>query len=216
MCAQFTLKIKANQLSLKYGIKVPENLDEINERFLPYKTAPTVVRDKEKNLKLFPMGFSLVPSWSKDPKVKFATHNARIETVKEKPTWRVPFEKNHCLIPMTSFYESVYEGPKAGHVIEFSPKKEELLFAAGIFDIWKDKEKKDDKSLFTFSILTSEPTQFIMDYGHDRSPIFLKFDDAKEWFNRHGDVDFLMSKNQKPELVVEIDRPLKAGWEKRK
>lgn len=218
MCAQFTLKIKASELSNKYRIKVPENLVSIDERFLPYKSAPCVVKTSEDNLKLTSMSFSLIPYWSKEPKVKFATHNARIETVTEKPTWKIPFKKQHCLIPMTSFFESVYEGPLAGNIIEFSDNKNDLLFAAGIFDIWKNSENK--QNLFSFSILTSKPSKFISDYGHDRCPIFLNFENAKKWLTLLDDdallVNFLLKNIQIPELNVQVDRPLKAGWEKRK
>lgn len=217
MCAQFALKIEANELSIKYGIKVPETVSAIDERFLPYKSAPVIVHDS--GLKLVGMSFSLVPFWSKEPKVKFATHNARIETVIEKPTWRVPFERQHCFVPITSFYESVYEGPEAGNIIKFSRPENEILFAAAIFDLWKSPTEPA-KSFFSFSILTTEPTKYILDHGHDRSPIFLNFDDAKSWTTLSEEpiklVQFLLEKNLKPDLNVEIDRPLKAGWEKRK
>lgn len=218
MCAQFTLKIQANELSKKYGIKVPENLESIDERYLPYKQAPCFVKTNDDLLKLTSMNFSLIPSWSKEAKVKFATHNARIETITEKPTWKIPFKKQHCLIPMTGFFESVYDGPLAGNIIEFSDSKNDLLFAAGIFDVWKNYENK--QNLFSFSILTSEPSKFILDHGHDRCPIFLNFENAKKWLSLFDDdkllVDFLLKNIQIPELNVQVDRPLKAGWEKRK
>lgn len=219
MCAQFGVKVKVEQFSVKHGIQVPEGLKAIDERFLPYKPAPAIVKlDNQDILKLAKMSFSLVPSWSKEPKVKFATHNARIETVIEKPTWRGPFEKFHCLVPITSFYESAYEGPLAGNILEFTEAQDELLFAAGIFDIWSDPNS--DKKLYSFSILTTEPTKFILDHGHDRSPLFLDFEKAKQWLSLKKDslkmVEFLLENNQKPDLKVQVDRPLKAGWEKRK
>lgn len=217
MCAQFALKIQANELSIKYGIKIPENLNAIDERFLPYRNAPVIVNDRV--LKLVGMSFSLVPSWSKEPKVKFATHNARIETVIEKPTWKIPFERQHCIVPITSFFESVYEGPEAGHIIRFSKNDDQLLFAAGIFDFWKSADD-NSKKFFSFSILTTEPNQFILDHGHDRSPIFLDFDKAKKWTtlidSPSKQVQFLLENNLKPDLKIEIDRPLKDGWQNRK
>lgn len=217
MCAQFALKIKANELSIKYGIKIPETLDLIDERFLPYRTAPVIVL-KADILKLVPMQFSLVPSWSKESKVKFATHNARIETITEKPTWKIPFSRQHCVIPLTSFFESVYEGAEAGNIIEFKKEDENVLFAAGIFDRWINPESLSQ--LFSFSILTTVPTDYIMEHGHDRSPIFLDFNHAKDWLKNFSDeknmIDYLLINNQKPTLKVNIDRPLKAGWEKRK
>lgn len=217
MCAQFYLFTSGKELLKNYGISVPSHIDQIDERFLPYKTAPVIVEHKG-NFKLVGMQFSLVPSWSKEPKVKFATHNARIETVTEKPTWKIPFDRQHCIIPMTSFYESIYEGPEAGHIIEFSQAKKELLFAAGIFDVWINPDNQ--KQLFSFAILTTEPDQFILDHGHDRTPIFLNYSDAKSWLTLKGSpsdmIHFLKEGNLKPELTVKIDRALKPGWEKRK
>ena len=104
MCSQYALKVEAKTLSEKYNVQIPALLSAIDERFLPYKTAPVIVRTNGFE-KLTPMNFSLVPSWSKEPKVKFATHNARIETITEKPTWKIPFKKQHCVVPMTRFFE---------------------------------------------------------------------------------------------------------------
>jgi putative SOS response-associated peptidase YedK len=137
MCAQFALKIESNKLSLKYKIKISDQLTTIDSRFLPHSIAPVIVADKTQN-RLTPIRFSLIPSWSTEPKVKFATHNARIESITEKPTWKTPFQSNHCLVPLTSFYESVYEGPEAGNIIRFSDPQDELPLAAGIFDYWND------------------------------------------------------------------------------
>lgn len=221
MCSQYELIIKATKKALRNQVKVPENsAEEINIRVLPYQIAPVIAVNKRQDniMQLSPMSFSLIPSWSKEPKVKFATHNARLETVLEKPTWKEPFAHKHCIVPMTGFFESAYEGPEAGHIIKFSKENPELLFAAGIYDVWKNPQDTQQK-IFSFSILTTEPTKFILDHGHDRSPLFLDFEDAKEWLYAEFKVQemrkFLLSKNQKPDLQVAVDRPLKAGWEKR-
>lgn len=223
MCAQFSLQIAAEELR-NLGITVSRALDGIDERFLPYTKIPVIVQTPQ-GLKLTPMNFSLVPAWSKEPKVKFATHNARIETVAEKPAWREPFLSKHCLIPITNFFESVYEGPHAGHIISFgheagaeNQERKPTLFAAGLFDVWINPETKEP--LFSCAILTTEPSPFILENGHDRTPIFLNFEDGKTWLTLRASekemVDFLLAKNIYPDLQVTRDRPLKSGWEKRK
>lgn len=230
MCSQFELITKATKKALKDQVRIPDTSEQINIRVLPYQIAPVIAVNKNQNsiLQLSPMSFSLIPSWSKEPKVKFATHNARIETVLEKPTWKEPFLTKHCVIPLTGFFESAYEGPEAGHIIKFCPgqtdsledSEDSLLFAAGIYDIWRDPAGDPSKKIFSFSILTTEPTTYILDHGHDRSPLFLSFENAKEWLHLQssasGMIDFLLSRNQKPELSVSIDRALKPGWEKRR
>ena len=166
------------------------------------------------------MNFSLIPHWSKTPKVKFATHNARIETVLEKPTWKGVFGKKNCLIPMTEFYESVTEigRPLAGNMVTFKQKENNLIVAAGIYDEWVNTETGE--IIESFSILTTEPPRFIAETGHDRCPIFLPKSLSDDWLNFKGTgtegVKLLRSANAKIDFEAKIDRPLKAGWEKRR
>ncbi len=219
MCARFTIKIDTAQLKLTYKIQFPEHLQFLDFDLLPGSVAPVVVLQNDVH-KLTPMKFSLVPSWSDEPKVKFATHNARIESIGEKPTWKIPFQSQHCLVPITTFCESVYEGPLAGNIISFSEINNNLLWAAGIFDYWEDIIDPK-KSFFSFSILTREPSPFILEHGHDRTPIFLKDDFAFEWLKLIKKEESiikneLLKQAYHPELKVEIARPLKAGWENRK
>jgi len=220
MCAQFSLKIKARDLFEKYQIIIPEDLADINDRFLPYKKSYVVVQSKLQS-KLVRMNFSLVPSWSKEAKVKFATHNARLESVLDKPTWKKPFLTQHCIIPMTSFFESVYTGPLQGHVISFTDPSDQILFAAGVYDVWKNPQKLNEV-LYSFSILTTEPSDVILNHGHDRSPIFLNYKEATNWlqvktptYKESELIDFLKTHHQKIDFKVQVDRPLKPGWEKK-
>jgi putative SOS response-associated peptidase YedK len=84
--------------------------------------------------------------------------------------------------------------------------------------VWTDPE--NGKELFSFSIMTSDPSQLIQENGHDRSPIFLKYDDAKKWLDLlDKEKEMTMFLNEQlihPEFDIEIDRALKPGWEKRK
>jgi len=211
MCAQYQVELNSNILNHDFGIKISDSLNSFKSRLLPYQPAPVIVKNKSGQLQLAKMNFSLVPAWSKEPKLKFATHNARIETVTTKPTWRIPFTKQHCIIPIQSFYESVHEGPLAGHIIEFSECHNKQLYAAGIFDRWIDPNTQ--KSIFSFAILTTDPSPFILDNGHDRSPIFLDAKDAVDWLNleltAEQYINFLKTCKIAPELTVKIDRPLK-------
>lgn len=191
---------------------------ELNGRFLPYSKAPVAISEGNKKiLKL--MSFSLVPSWSKTPKVKFATHNARIETILEKPTWKKPFLSKHCLVPITEFVESITEvgKPLAGNMVRFHEKNNSLMVAAGIYDEWINKETGE--TLESFAILTDVPPKFVSEVGHDRCPIFINKGCYQEWLNYKGDgqgaIDLLKSSRRKLDFEVAIDRPLKAGWEKR-
>lgn len=219
MCAQYTLKVTENNLAEELEITTPPGILNREQRFLPYSVAPVIVNDKEV-LKFYPMKFSLVPSWSADPKVKFATHNARIETILDKPTWKQPFASKHCVVPLNAFYEAAYTGPLAGNMIKFRSEKNDLMLAAGIFDFWKDPIDSQ-KSFFSFSIVTRDPSNFIVEYGHDRTPIFIQPSFVSTWLSPNGkSVEIIKSELVQnayhPDLAVEVDRALKAGWESRK
>lgn len=151
-------------------------------------------------------------------KVKFATHNARIESVAEKPTWKRPFESRRALIPITRFIEPIYTGSFAGNMVQFHDPKDSTLFAAGIWDEWTDKQSGE--VLESFSIITGEPPAFVAKIGHDRCPLFLKRDIADEWLeptkkSAESLIKLLRGNIAKLELEVEVDRPMRPGWEKR-
>jgi len=210
MCAQYRIKAKIKDLEFYFSVTVEDIIDWI-DHMVPHNMAPVVTGG---NIKL--MKFSLLPSWSREPKVKFATHNARIETVAEKPTWKKPFLRNHCVVPMNSFIEPIYEGSLAGNMVSFN--SDSLLCAAGIFDSWTNRATGE--VIESFAVITSEPCAFVREVGHDRQPVFLAKDDALEWASLSGPpeklVSFLHEKAVVPRLTTSIERPLKAGWEKRR
>ncbi len=185
---------------------------------VPHRNAPVIKLVGDQNV-LTPMRFSLLPSWSKEPKVKFATHNARLETIDSKPTWRTVFVKRHCIVPMTDFIEPIYEGDLAGNMVAFHQRDHEWIYAAGVYDEWVNKETGE--VIPSFSIITNDPPPFIEGVGHDRCPIFLTESGASDWLGNEGEKasvlkEFLVSHNSVPDLAVEKHRPMRPGWEKRK
>lgn len=216
MCSNYSVHF-TKEIFESQGVEIRDTFDKVDTRFFPGSLAPVILKN-DAGLKLDQFVFSLIPAWSAESKIKFATHNARIETVLEKASWKKPFLSQHCLVPISGFYESVYDGDFAGNVIRFEKPDKSLLFAAGVYDIWKNSSGSE--VIKSFSILTTEPTEFILKNGHDRSPLFLDFANGDEWVHIQSDGKsmrkFLLEKNQKPELSIVIDRPLKPGWQKRK
>jgi putative SOS response-associated peptidase YedK len=229
MCAQFMLRAKYKQLEVRFGIK--EDLDEWKDfdvqnsglRILPYNPSPAILNDSGKRV-LRMMQFSLTPAWSKERRMKFATHNARLDGVDQKPTWKRIFVRRRCLIPLTHFYEPIYTGEFAGHMVTFfpreagQPKQSELMAAAGLWDEWINPETRE--KLRSFTIITDDPPAFIEKIGHDRAPIFLDESAFDEWLSEDEASPeslkaLLRAHRAAIEWQVEKDRPMKAGWEKR-
>ncbi len=220
MCAQFLIKARVDELKKKFGILVPTELDQLellDERVLPYKQAVVVTFENGAHT-LKKMAFSLIPSWSKEKKVKFATHNARVETVTEKPTWKGPFKSKRVIVPLTHFIEPIYLNSLAGNMVQFHQKDHSILAAAGIYDSWFDPETKETTN--SFAIVTTTPPAFVDSVGHDRCPIFLKESAYDEWLNPKSNdpavlLRLLKNEEMQLDLSVDIDRPLAKGWEKR-
>src|SRR3954466_4782056 len=116
MCAQYTVEPGPRDLMKIFDALFPEGADfEGDVRILPHQPAPVLsVTEGRKLFQL--MKFSLLPAWSKEPKVKFATHNARLSpfdpklgrevAIYEKPTWRGAFQSRPCLVPLNHFFEA--------------------------------------------------------------------------------------------------------------
>ncbi len=210
MCAQFLMNKSLADLEKIFGVPIIEDLEH-NERALPHSQAVVVTKDG-----ITVMNFSLIPSWSPEPKVKYATYNARLETVEEKNTWRGPLIKNHCFVPMNAFIEPIYDGELGGHMVSF--ESETLMYAAGIYDAWINK--KTGEVLESFAIITSDPSPFVKNIGHDRQPVFLDLEAAKEWTIRKGSAKelkaFLAEHSMTPSFKATIDRPLKSAAKTKK
>jgi len=165
------------------------------------------------------MNYSLIPKWSKVARPKFATYNARIETITEKPSWKTPLQSQHCIVPLDAFYESCYEGSHAGNIVKFKSKNSNPLPVAGIWEEWVNQSTGE--VIPSFAVITREPTKYIQKIGHDRSPLFLNQEAIQDWLspvkrNAEDCKNFLLDNFEEPDLEVAIDRPLKSGWEKRR
>ncbi|MFV8250477.1 SOS response-associated peptidase [Bdellovibrio bacteriovorus] len=211
MCARYGALEEFNLFERTYRISLPEAMVLPKGIVYPHTPAPVIVaaaNQREVHL----MSYSLVPSWSKTRKPKFATYNARIEEVLNKPSWREPFKSRHCLVPIQFFIESVHTGRFAGHNIGISAKDHHPLTAAGIWDTWTDRESGE--VLESFAIITGEPPADVLEAGHDRCPIFLPENSWGPWLDGNLKdkelVEFLKNSREVVEFSFEEREALKS------
>jgi putative SOS response-associated peptidase YedK len=212
MCSQFTQRFPRHNLLETLKI-IKDSGVLFDKKIMPYQTA-YVIKAENEGLVSENMNFSLVPGWAKEPRVKFATHNARLETISEKPTFKGAFVKRHCVIPMNSFIEPIYLNEHAGNMVAFSSR--EIMYAAGIWEEWVDQ--KGGEVLSSFAIITSDPIPFVENVGHDRSPVFIPESLVETWLRSEGEkpeqlTDFLERNKFHPSFFTEIDRPMAKGWD---
>jgi putative SOS response-associated peptidase YedK len=143
----------------------------------PTRVIPAFLRDRKsgKN-KGMGMRWGLVPSWSREISPKFATFNARSETVSEKPTFRAAWNQSQtCLIPALGYYE--WQGEKGNKQPFFirTGNGEPLVFA-GLWDLWHNNEEE----LYSCTIITQPSTGKLAEV-HSRMPVMVERNYADGW-----------------------------------
>lgn len=127
--------------------------------------------------------WALVPSWAREPKLKYATFNARAETVSEKPAFRDAWKRSQrCLIPAISYSEyPLIDGKKTRHNIALANDCE--LMIAGLWSDWHAglEDQRD-----TFTMLTTAPLAPIA-WVHNRSPLMLSPQQWDQWLTGSPD-----------------------------
>ncbi len=155
-------------------------------RFLnvaPTTYQPIIRQSRESNdRELVLARWGLVPFFTKDLKdVKgLSTINARAETITKAPTWREPFKKRRCIVPVNSFYEWPKAGKPPKQPYSFELTNGNLMDFAGLWDAWKDAQ---GHWLQSFAIVTTRANE-LMASIHPRMPVILHSRDYDRWLDR--------------------------------
>jgi putative SOS response-associated peptidase YedK len=161
--------------------------------------------------------WGLVPSWEQAFATKYPTHNARLETARDKPSFRSAWNHSRtCLIPVGGFYEWRKEGSIKQPYFIYKP--DDLLVFAGLWGQWNDRA--------SFTILTTKSRGNIA-LLHQRMPVMLNAADAARWLSRGTDTPEILqcssvfetinfygvstrvnsSTSEGPELIEKIQHP---------
>ena len=117
------------------------------------------------------------PRMSLDEARKFATFNARIESLHEKPMFRQAFQSQRCVIPIAGFWEwPTSAGVKTK--VRITRKDNRPLLVAGL---WSHTETSDGL-LESCTIVTRPPTSDLT-HVHDRMPALLLSRDLFRWLD---------------------------------
>lgn len=116
------------------------------------------------------MRWGLVPAWAKDPASLPMLHNARSETVAEKPMFRHALRKRRCLIPATGFYEwKAVPGQRSKQPFYISLQDGTPMSFAGL---WESARMADGSVLESCTIITTEANAMLAPIHH-RMPVLL-------------------------------------------
>ncbi len=122
------------------------------------------------------MRWGLIPAWSKTPQIKYATYNARAESLASKPAYRSAWKHcQRCLIPAQGYYEWQTEGGKKQPSYIRAANDAPLMFA-GLWDQYDDGEQP----IRSCTIITCPATTATAAL-HPRMPLIIGLNNAECW-----------------------------------
>ena len=163
MCGRFTLRnIKEvkSEFNLNFDLPPNFNIAPSNE---------TLVLSDE--LTLMQWGYS--PTWSKS---KASIINARIETIKTKPSFKNLVKKNRCIVIANGYYEwiTTAEGKQPVYI----HSKENVILMAGLWTSWGN--------VSSFTIITKS-SEGILKNIHHRMPLLINHSDVNTYLDNKID-----------------------------
>ena len=138
----------------------------------------------------------LTPYWSRVATPRYATFNARVETLATSRTFREPFRRRRCVVPVSGFYEwrkraqpSIFgedggEGrsPNGGGQPYYVRPRRGAMLLAGVWDRWRQGGKRVD----SFAVVTTAASEALA-FLHHRQPLLLAAADARVWLGTPAD-----------------------------
>ena len=143
----------------------------------PSQMVPVVTEKDGKHREISLMQWGLVPPWARHPSIGNHMINARAETLTEKESFNVAYQKQRCIIPATGFYEWQVQGAKK-QPYYIHASGEGVLALAGLWDYWEDP----DQRIESFTIITTRANNFMLPV-HERIPVIVQADDYEPWLN---------------------------------
>ena len=158
----------------------------------PTSSVLAVRLDRNGDRALATYRWGLVASWQQTLP-RYSTHNARVETVATKPTFRTAWSSGkRCLVPADGYYEwqLVAGGTKSRPARQpwlMTPASEPMFAFAGLYSYWRP-QGSDDPLLGTCTVITTLPGDDIADI-HDRQPVVLPRAQWDVWLSRETSID---------------------------
>jgi putative SOS response-associated peptidase YedK len=103
MCGRFAMNKETDELITDFVAEGGDFRDwRPGYNIAPTDTIPVVIQSAkggdEAVRRLEPARWSLVPSWSKELKLRYPTFNARSENIATKATWKGPLKSHRALV----------------------------------------------------------------------------------------------------------------------
>ena len=180
MCGRYVNKNSFEDIEKLFQadlIQSPSMSIQPSYNICPTQYSPVVVSAGEKYY-IENMHWGLIPSWSKNS--KFATNliNARIETIKEKPSFKGLINTSRCIVIASGYYEWVQTD--SGKQPYYMYGEDKVLPIAGLWTRWNNSN--------SFTIITKSANSNISNIHH-RMPLIIEKNHIKSFLDHSIEFD---------------------------
>ena len=182
MCFQTELSLTYKQLENRFNAMFAEGADYKPGRYSGFSYPRTPVIANRDSVTLQMMQWGLIPTWAKDTEIKKYTLNARLETLRSKPSFRDSVSQR-CLVAANAFYEWQWLDPKGKSKKKYvlTLPKGETFGLAGLWNTWTDRETGE--VIDSYTIITTEAND-LMSRIHNskkRMPVIIDREYETQW-----------------------------------
>lgn len=176
MCGRFNLVVP-NLDELRRYLPIEENHIELwtpRYNIAPSQLAPVLHLTDEGSTRLSLMSWGLQRHGTTEPS-RAPPINARVETLRQRPTFRDLVGRRQCIVPATGYYEWLARSGRKQpwHIAPPSG----VLAMAGLWDRWTSKA---GDVIETFAVITADAAPQIASI-HDRMPLLIEPLEARAW-----------------------------------
>jgi len=188
MCSNYTPVTNADRLLAFFGVTRPDGAAPPEVTFPTFESFFIRAADKVELVKAQAQRgfFGFLPEWSPDIAFGRNTYNCKVETMREKRSFKVAwFAGRRCVIPMEDSFEWNYE---SGKPVRWRVKAADgnPLGAAGLWGVWIGPHGEEVLS-FTMLVMSGEGhplyRRFNTPEDEKRMPVFLDKSDQAAWLN---------------------------------
>ena len=190
MCGRYSIAVEPTEVEERFQAAFAE---PTQPRFnaAPSQRLPVILHAAPRTIVLAPWG--LRPEWMKRVAKKDRLMNVRLETLRDKRTFRQDLAERRCLVPADGFYEwkTLPDGKKVPFRITRTDGK---LFAfAGI---WQERLEAGGRTPH-FAIITTAANH-LMQPIHSRMPVILDAGEEAAWLAGAKDAQDLIGLLETP------------------
>lgn len=185
MCFHTQITKLSKELESRFKAKFahPEQYSPSILNAFNFPLTPIIAGYDQLHIQMYHWG--LMPSWAKDKtSIGTSTLNARLETIREKPSFR-DYVPNRCLVLADGFFEWQWLDPagkkKQKYLLQLPDA--EPFGLAGLYNHWTDPETGE--VLQTFTVITTQANELMskIHNSKQRMPILVRPSEEETWLS---------------------------------